>query len=99
MIGILTQQQQFDVDPIPPEVASETIFNLSDELTAQIIPIVLWALLLIKESVQAKENVLIRCWQGVSRSSSVLIGYLMKTRKMTAKEALTFIERGRTMVS
>lgn len=41
VIGILAQQQQFDVDPIPPEVASETIFNLSDEPTAQIIPIVL----------------------------------------------------------
>ncbi len=43
-------------------------------------------------------NVLVHCVQGVSRSASVVVAYVMKERRMGLEEALEFCRRSRPQV-
>ncbi len=42
---------------------------------------------------------LVHCRAGISRSSSVVAAYLMKTNKWTANEALAYIQSKRTVIN
>lgn len=50
----------------------------------------------IHQSIDVKQEVcFVHCWAGVSRSSTVVIGYLMKYRDMDAIQAYQFVRQQR----
>ena len=48
--------------------------------------------------IKGKEKVLVHCAAGSSRSASIVIAYLMWTKKMPFKEALNFVHEKRYVV-
>ncbi|XP_029212053.2 dual specificity protein phosphatase 12-like isoform X1 [Acropora millepora] len=46
----------------------------------------------ITDGIDKKENVLVHCLSGISRSSAVVLAYLMKTKGMSLDEALVFLQ-------
>jgi len=55
----------------------------------------------IKTALGANENnkVLVHCLMGISRSATVVAAYLVATRKMTATDAIGYLQKKRTVVS
>lgn len=53
----------------------------------------------ISSCLKANRGVLVHCFQGKSRSSSVIIGYLMQTRGLTFEESLQFVKSKRPVVA
>eukprot|EP01080_Neovahlkampfia_damariscottae_P003631 gene3631-6447_t len=51
----------------------------------------------INESLE-KNNVLVHCWQGISRSSSVVCYYLMKKQKISFDQSFTIVHSKRPIV-
>ncbi|KAB0795453.1 hypothetical protein PPYR_12292 [Photinus pyralis] len=52
----------------------------------------------ISNAVKLKENVLVHCAAGVSRSSSIVIGYLMVTEKLSYEDAFKFVKSKRSCI-
>eukprot|EP01016_Furgasonia_blochmanni_P000282 TRINITY_DN10030_c0_g1_i3.p1 TRINITY_DN10030_c0_g1~~TRINITY_DN10030_c0_g1_i3.p1 ORF type:complete len:140 (+),score=39.09 TRINITY_DN10030_c0_g1_i3:64-483(+) len=48
---------------------------------------------------KAQKNVLVHCFAGVSRSSTIVIAYLMKKKKMTFEKAFAFVKQKRFLAS
>ena len=74
-----------------PENIKETIYYISDSPSRLIISI-------IKRQINEDHNVLVHCEAGISRSASVVIGYLMMERGMSATESLGYVESKRNCV-
>ncbi|CAD8068556.1 unnamed protein product [Paramecium sonneborni] len=51
----------------------------------------------IDENLQ-QGNVLVHCMAGVSRSACIVIAYIMKTKKMSFRDAFQFVKSKRTIV-
>ena len=49
----------------------------------------------IDEAVKNNGKVLVHCMAGISRSSSIVIGYLMKSNNMSFEEALEHVKKQR----
>eukprot|EP01080_Neovahlkampfia_damariscottae_P005462 gene5462-9280_t len=54
-------------------------------------------ILFIEEGIK-KGGVLVHCRKGRSRSSTIVIAYLIKTQKMSLKDALKFVQQKREIV-
>jgi protein-tyrosine phosphatase len=52
----------------------------------------------INSAIQNKGKVLIHCFAGKSRSASIVIGYIMKTKSLSFLEALKFVQSQREIV-
>ncbi|CAG9336283.1 MKP2_5 [Blepharisma stoltei] len=52
----------------------------------------------IKEAIASGGTVLVHCFAGVSRSSTVVIGYLMTYSKMSMKDAMAFVKSKRPWI-
>lgn len=52
----------------------------------------------IHKAVQAKENVLIHCAAGISRSASIIIAYLIQYRKMDMVDAFRLLKNARPSI-
>lgn len=52
----------------------------------------------INDAVKTKSNILIHCAMGVSRSSAIVIAYLMKSKRMSFKEAFYFVKKRRSII-
>jgi hypothetical protein len=52
---------------------------------------------IIESAVNSGENILIHCRGAMSRSPTILIGYLMKKNNMTLDEAIRFVQQIRTI--
>lgn len=61
-------------------------------------PILSESLSFIHEAIDSKENVLVHCNAGVSRTSLVAIAYLMQYESMEYKQAYDFIKRKRPAI-
>mmetsp|Transcript_10738 Transcript_10738/g.18799 ORF Transcript_10738/g.18799 Transcript_10738/m.18799 type:complete len:196 (+) Transcript_10738:2-589(+) len=53
----------------------------------------------IHEALQAGQGVLVHCAFGASRSATIVISYLMRTKGWTVRQALTFLKSRRPIVS
>jgi len=98
VIRIATEVEMLNLPAPLPEGIKETIFYLADTPSGPITPIILKAIPIIEDSIKEKENILIHCWAGVSRSASVIIGYLIKSKGMKPEEALKYVEKSRLCV-
>ncbi|KAJ3427496.1 dual specificity protein phosphatase [Anaeramoeba flamelloides] len=49
----------------------------------------------IDKAIKSDGNVLVHCYAGISRSAAVVIGYLMKTKKMSYDDAYLFVKKKR----
>lgn len=72
---------------------------LSDSLDEDIVRYLPNACQFIEQSALKNEPVLVHCQAGVSRSASVCIAYLMKTRNMTYNQAYQFVKQRRSCIS
>eukprot|EP00469_Lotharella_globosa_P012404 CAMPEP_0167777708 /NCGR_PEP_ID=MMETSP0111_2-20121227/3853_1 /TAXON_ID=91324 /ORGANISM="Lotharella globosa, Strain CCCM811" /LENGTH=432 /DNA_ID=CAMNT_0007667941 /DNA_START=75 /DNA_END=1373 /DNA_ORIENTATION=+ len=52
----------------------------------------------VRES-NEKKRAMVHCYQGVSRSSSIVLAYLMKSQKWTLKRAHTYLKKLRPMIN
>tara|TARA_B100001094_G_scaffold304465_1_gene333451 strand:- start:41 stop:631 length:591 start_codon:yes stop_codon:yes gene_type:complete len=46
-----------------------------------------------------KQNILIHCYMGSSRSASLVVGYLCKQKKMNVDDAIKFVKNKRNLVN
>ena len=53
----------------------------------------------ISKAVALKEDVLVHCQAGISRSSTIVIAYIMATKKITLKDAIEFVRKNRPSVT
>ena len=70
-----------------------------DEDMAQILPYLTAAAQFIDRHISAGTGVLVHCQRGVSRSATVVIGYLMKYHQMTRDQAYVRAKTRRSVVS
>ena len=50
---------------------------------------------MIEKSIQLGDRVLVNCWQGASRSATVVLAYLIKYQDMGVEEALRMVKERR----
>ena len=87
---------------LPPKFPNEFIYKIipvTDEPTTKISHYFKESLDFIRNSVVSKNNVLVHCFAGVSRSASVVIAYLMKYHKMEYNSALNYVKSKRPWVN
>ena len=48
--------------------------------------------------IKGEDKVLVHCSQGASRSATIVIAYLMWSKKMPYKEALEFVKKKRSVI-
>ena len=71
---------------------------INDTLSENLSPIMDISLEFINNAITSNNNILVHCYMGVSRSVSLIIGYLMKYHKYNLKESLHLIECKREFV-
>lgn len=74
------------------------IIEAMDSNTTNIKPVLRSAANFIQEALSAGLNVLVHCAAGISRSSTVVIAFLMLKRGMTYDSALAFVKSKRKCV-
>lgn len=75
---------------------------LNDSTSSSIIPTIDSAIEIINNALKSNKGrgrILVHCSAGVSRSPTVVVGYLMKQQKMSLRAALGLVLRARTQAS
>lgn len=83
--------------PLPIDI-KETVYYIRDDASRLIVPIIKKAYYITKRHIEEECNVLVHCEPGISRSASVVIGYLMIEKRLSAKAALKYVENKRKCV-
>ncbi|ELP94682.1 dual specificity protein phosphatase, putative [Entamoeba invadens IP1] len=52
----------------------------------------------LEEAQKKGENVLVHCMAGVSRSASIIVAYIMKTKKLSRDQAITYVRTKRPII-
>jgi len=73
-------------------------FKLLDTNTEDIVAVFEEAFKFIDEARHNNKRILLHCRHGVSRSSTIVIGYLMKTKKWSLQDSLRFVTERRAIV-
>ena len=73
----------------------QTVFQVDDDNTANLLKQFPNAVKFITDAVNAGGHVMVHCNLGVSRSSTVVIAYLMYTRKWIVRDARLFLKERR----
>ncbi|KAJ7119950.1 protein-tyrosine phosphatase-like protein [Mycena crocata] len=83
-----------------PQQDDFAVYNIdiSDTESTDLLPHLEPACKYIEHALKGRENILIHCHQGVSRSASILIAYLIHTHAMTYETALAFVKGKRACV-
>jgi len=63
-------------------------FNFEDDIDVPILPIIYQSCNFINDNLQQNNKILVHCSAGVSRSGSVIVGYLMMSNKLDYYNAL-----------
>ena len=71
--------------------------KMHDSNTCEIKKYVWDAFDFINEAISKNCNVLIHCQRGVSRSSAIIIAYLIKFKNMSVKDAFWFVKKKRSV--
>ena len=95
IIRLVTLSEEKETDSGIQEVLT---FHIPDLASSSIIGIIKECIPIIEKSVQAGENILIHCQGGVSRSATIVIGYIIHSKKISAEEALKYVESKRPCV-
>ncbi|KAF8217167.1 protein-tyrosine phosphatase-like protein [Mycena galopus ATCC 62051] len=72
--------------------------DLQDTVSASLLPHLEAACDYIRVSLSRRENVLVHCQQGVSRSASIVIAYLIRDRAMTYDAAFDLVRQRRQCI-
>ena len=72
--------------------------NVSDDVSSNLIIYFEECIKFIDEG-RGKGSVFVHCWQGVSRSSTIVICYLMYKMKISSKEAYSIVKNIRPKVN
>ncbi|KAJ3313862.1 Dual specificity protein phosphatase 16 [Boothiomyces sp. JEL0838] len=64
-----------------------------------ILPVIEEAIGIIQKCQNENKTVLVHCQQGVSRSAALVIGYIMKTQKVTCQTAYDFVRKQAPKIS
>lgn len=81
-----------------PEGVRERVFYISDEPTRLITDKLLLCIEFIREHTTRGKKVLVHCEMGISRSASVVIAWIMYSRKLAALDAMRFVESKRPCI-
>lgn len=84
-----------------PTIDSSThlYFNVEDSPKQSLVDVFPRANRFLLECQQKNQRVLVHCSAGISRSSSIVIAFLMCHHNMTLKEAYTFVQHKRPVIS
>jgi protein-tyrosine phosphatase len=52
----------------------------------------------IKEAIASEGTVYVHCWQGMSRSATIVLAYVMKEKGLTFDQAYTLVQQARPMI-
>uniref|UniRef100_A0A1I8BZH1 protein-tyrosine-phosphatase n=1 Tax=Meloidogyne hapla TaxID=6305 RepID=A0A1I8BZH1_MELHA len=84
---------------LPDDLQHFLRIPVSDTYSAKLLPHFDSAYQFIENAKQEGEKVLIHCLAGISRSPTVAIAYVMRSRKMTNDEAYNFVKCRRPTIS
>lgn len=87
-----------ECSPLFPDEFQYYSINLYDNSTQDLTEAFDFGVKLLEEISKKGENILIHCVQGLSRSASIVIAYLMIHHKMTLIEAYTLVKMRRPLV-
>jgi protein-tyrosine phosphatase len=88
-------------EELPPKYPSEfnyKIISVTDEPSTRLENYFKEATDFIKSAVTQGSNILVHCFAGVSRSSSIVIAYLIRFHGMDVEEAMAFVKKKRPWV-
>jgi protein-tyrosine phosphatase len=94
IVNVTTQVEKFY-----PECFTYTQIHILDIPAAKLHPHLPRACDFIDEALLKNKKVFVHCQEGVSRSASVVIAWLMRTNRMTFKEALDSVKGKRRIVN
>jgi protein-tyrosine phosphatase len=83
---------------VHPNILSYHHYYIKDDPEQDIITILNECTAIIENAVKKGYKILVHCEQGVSRSASVVIAYLIKYMNMNFLEAYNFVKRGRIII-
>eukprot|EP00756_Hemistasia_phaeocysticola_P033391 Hpha_TRINITY_DN16462_c5_g4::TRINITY_DN16462_c5_g4_i1::g.161926::m.161926/K07359/CAMKK2; calcium/calmodulin-dependent protein kinase kinase 2 len=86
------------IDPLPQGI-QQLIISVDDNPDQKLVPFFDQCTEWLDQCVEQDRRVLVHCFMGLSRSVTVVCAWLMKRRRMTFKEAITFIKKGRPAVN
>ena len=99
IIRLATVSEEQETDQwVPTDIEQIPTFHIPDSASRSIVQIIRDCIPIIERFVAEKRNLLIHCQGGVSRSASVVIGYIMHSRKISAKDSLKYVESKRPCV-
>ncbi|KAJ3890479.1 protein-tyrosine phosphatase-like protein [Lentinula edodes] len=98
VVSVLDWAPEF---PASIPVPNRLHINLSDYSTSNILAHLDTTTEFLKAALEENESnvVLVHCFQGVSRSATVVCAYLISNAGMTAMESITFVQSKRKIVS
>ncbi|CAD8122469.1 unnamed protein product [Paramecium sonneborni] len=88
---------EMPIFPYQPEDFKSLLININDSVDQEIKSKFEIANDFIHSAIQKKQNVLIHCFAGKSRSASFVIAYLIKYLQMTPLQALKLLQSKRTI--
>jgi len=80
------------------DICNYIALKLDDDPDQSLYPVLEKSYRFIRSAIQHGGNVLVHCHAGISRSASVVIYYLMKSKKLTFKQALEYAKSRRSIV-
>ncbi|KAL7713004.1 Dual specificity protein phosphatase [Entamoeba marina] len=86
------------IQPLFPNEFNYKIVEIFDLPQFDLRPHISSCLKFLNECVVKKENVIVHCNAGVSRSATVVIAYLMKYQAMTYKSAFSYVKEKRKCI-
>lgn len=98
IVRITTEVEEQQTHYLLPSDIKETVYYISDDPSRLIVAIIKKAHYIIKRRIEDGYNVLVHCEAGISRSASVVIGHLMIEKRMSADNALKYVESKRKCV-
>lgn len=86
------------INPVYPNDFTYKIVNVLDSSDTNLVPLFDECHKFIDQGLTSGGGVLVHCAAGISRSATVIISYLMKSRKMKFEQAYEFLKARRQII-